>query len=311
MKRPELRQILHAILDKRLYGFSFFFSSGPLLAIGFLIEVIIYYVLNRQMLSFYVLLFIALVLTSGLGSKNYVQTREVPNMGYFRGFLFLIASVLAAVTPFVFSFSQDIYGLFQFSLAFGISTAALTTAILEVTVLGQRVSLRKSIQLDEDFFKKQKKIWEEKLRGFPNLETILGCVDDGRVVVSLFDRGSFNLAVLWSCDVMEEIIDTAADGIIQKDEKKRELFRTEKGSPRRYPLQLKNFKYVHRQKSCRKNEEMTVDKLWDKVRNRIAHYHYLPSFDETFGALIIFISFMENFPETLKAQYTPYLHSHP
>jgi hypothetical protein len=209
MKRPELQQILHAILDKRLYGFSFFFSSGPLLAIGFLIEVIIYYVLNRQMLPFYVLLFIALVLTSGLASKNYVQTREVPNMGYFRGFLFLIASVLAAVTPFLFRFPQNLNGLFQFLLTFSISAVALIVAIVEVTVYGQRVSLRKSIQLDEDFFKKQKKIWEEKLEGFPNLEKMLDCVYNGRIVVSLFDRGSFNLAVLWSCNVMEEIIDTA------------------------------------------------------------------------------------------------------
>ena len=131
---------------------------------------------------------------------------------------------------------------------------------------------------------------------------MLDCIDNGKIVVTLFDRGSFNLAVLWSCNIMEEIIDAAADGIIQKDEQKKQLFRTEIGSPRRYPLQLKNLNYVHRQKRCRKNEEMTVDDLWDKVRNRIAHHHYLPSFDETFGALIIFVSFMESFPETLKAE---------
>jgi hypothetical protein len=299
MKRPKLLEIIHAILDKRLYGFSFLLSSGTPLAVGFVIEVLIEYALNRQTLLFYVPLFIALVLVSGLGSKNYGH--EVPNMGHFRGFLFLIASVLAATTPFLLKFPDDLNGLFQFLLIFAISTLALTIAIVEVTIFGQRVSLRNSIRLTDDFFKKQKKVWEKELEGFPNSEKIINCLDDGKFVAGLFDRGSFNLAILWSCNVMEEIIDAAADGIIQKDPLKKPSFKKEKGGSQRYPLQLKNLNYVHHQRMGRRNEQISIDDLWDKVRNKVAHHNYKPTFNETYGALIILVSFIQDMPKTLLA----------
>jgi hypothetical protein len=244
--------------------------------------------------------FFALVLVSGLGSKNFARTQEVPNMGHLRGFLFLIVSAFAVVFPFLMKFPNDMYGLFQFLSTVSISNVALTVAIVEVTVLGQRVSLRDNIRLNDGFFKKQKMIWEKDLEGFPNSERIIEKIDDGRFIPGFFDRGSFNLVVLWSCNVMEEIIDAAADGIIQKDPTKKLTFKNERGGPQRYASQLKNLNYVHRQ-SGREGEQMSIEDLWDKVRNPIAHHTLKPTFDQTFAALTIFIRFMEEFPKTLQS----------
>ena len=103
------------------YGLSFFSISGPPLAVGLTVEIIICYVLNRLMLLLYVPMFFALVLASGLGSKNLVRNQEVSNMGHLRGFLFLIVSALAIAFPFLAKFPNDLYGLFQFLLTFSIS----------------------------------------------------------------------------------------------------------------------------------------------------------------------------------------------
>ena len=289
------------VFDRRLYGFSFFVISCPLLAVGLGVEIMLNYVLNRTMLLFNVPMFFVLVLISSLGSKNFVREREVPNMGHFRAFLFLIVSALAIIFPFLVKFPNDMYGLFQFLLTFFISTLALSVAIVEVTVLGQRVSLRENIRLNDDFFKKQKKIWEKDLKGFPNSGRIIEKTDDGRFIPVFFDKGSFNLVVLWSCNVMEEIIDAAVDGIIQKDPTKKSTFKNERGGPQRYATQLKNLNYVHRQSAGRESEQMSIEDLWDKVRNQIAHHKYKPTFAQTFAALTIFIRFMEEFPKTLQS----------
>ena len=295
--------MFHVIFDKRLYRPDFFWRAGPLLALGFVTHVSIYLVLNRLMLLNYVPLFIMLILISGLGSKNF--GREVHNIGYFRGFVFLLASVLASTLAFTLRLENTWYGLFQFTLIFAISNFALVIAIVEVTIWGQRVSLRNSIGLTDEFFGKQKKVWKRELDGCPNSEEIVSGLDGGRYIASLFDRGSFNLAVLWSCNVMEKIIDAAADGIIQKDPLKRPLFKKEKGGSQRYPLQLRNLNYIHRQEMGRRNEQMSIDDLWDKVRNPIAHHNIKPTFDQTYVALIILVSFIQEFPKTLQAWKLP------
>lgn len=304
MKRTILKEMSDVILDRRLYGSAFFWLSGPLLAVGLAIEFIIYHILNPLMFLFYASLFIALILISGLASKNCVRTREISNMGHFRGFLFLIASVLAVPVPFLLRFSDNLSGFLLFLLTFAISTLALTIAIVEVTIFGQRVSLRDKIGLTNDFFKRRRTAWEGKLQSFPNSKKIIDGLENSKFVADLFDKGSFNLAVLWSCNVMEGIIDAVANGIIQEDPSKRPLFRNEKGGPQRYPLQLENLNYVHHQKAGRRKEQISVADLWDKIRNQIAHHNYRPTFDETYGALLILISFVEEFPKTLQAWRT-------
>ncbi len=286
---------------RRLYGPRFFWISGPPLAVGLAVEITIDYALNRLILLLYVPMFFALVLVSGLGSKNFARTQEVPNMGHLRGSLFLITSTLAIAFPFLAKFPNDMYGLFQFLLTFSVPTVALTLAIVEVTVLGQRISLRDNVHLDDGFFKKRKRIWEKELEGFPNSAKIIEKIDDGRFIPVFFDRGSFNLVVLWSCNVMEEIIDAAVDGIIQRDPTKKLTFKNERGGPQRYASQLKNLNYVHCQSIDGESDQITIEDLWDKVRNAIAHHKYKPTFDQTFAAMTIFVQFMEEFPKTLQS----------
>jgi len=299
MKSPKLQEVFHAIFDKRLYGFSFFWRTGPFLGLGFVTQVLIYLVLNRLMLYIYIPLFIMLILTSGLGSKNF--RREVHNMGYFRGFLFLLASVLASTLPFTLRLENTWYGLYQFHLTFAISNLTLVIAIVEVTIWGQRVSLRKNMRLNDDFFEKQKKVWEKNLEGFPNFKKIISNIDDGRFVAALFDRGSFNLVVLWSCNVMEKITDAVAEGITSKNPKNVTLFEKEDGRRERYPEQLKNLGYKLNAKDGNDTKQMTLEFLWHELRNDVAHRNYKPTFEETSGALNILVNFMEKMPETLQA----------
>ena len=160
MKHPKIYEMLQAIFDKRLYlSSSFFLQTCPLLALGLGIEVAISVALDPPMLFIYVPLFVMMTLFSGLAAKNYGS--EMHNIGYYRGFLFLAASALASVTPFVLIKPlSSLNALFQYFLTFTIATVALI-AIVEVTVWGQRASLRRSMKLDQNFFKKQKKVWKE------------------------------------------------------------------------------------------------------------------------------------------------------
>lgn len=292
-------KIFESIFDRRLYGTSFIWISGPLLAVGLATQILIYLVLNKIMIWVYVPLFAFLVLISGLGSKN--VKAEFYNIGHFRGFLFLLASALASTVPFILPpQANSAYNLYQFFLTFAVSNVALTIAIVEVTVLGQRVSLRESAHLDGRFFTRQEKLWQEQLKNFPNKEKIVSCLHDGRPIPTLFERGSFVLVVLWSCIVMEQIINAATDGIIKNDPTKKHLFRTEKGLTLKITNQLKNLNYVHRGTTGRKGEQISIEDLWNKVRNPIAHDIRRPSFGETYGALTILISFIQDFPKTLE-----------
>jgi len=301
MKKQILREILRAIMDRRLFGLdTFFLYSGPLLTVGFVIQVMIYLSLNRLFLYIYIPSFIFLVLVSALASKNFAL-REVNNMGHFRCSLFMLASVLASLAPFVVNKPEDpLMATFQFSLLYFIYTLSLTIAVVEVTVYGQRISLRSNMHLTDDFLKKRRKIWKEKLEKFPNSENIIKSIDDSRALATLFDRGSFGLAILWSCNVMEQAIDAVADGIILMNPEKRDLFKKQDNSPVRYPKQLQNLGFKLALEKNKKDEQITTEVLWHEIRNNVAHYNYRPTFQQTYGAIYILISFITEMPDILQ-----------
>ena len=155
-----LHEALFAILDRRLYGRSFFVRSAPFLAVIFTLQMTIYISLSSPLLYFYAPLFVALVIVSGFGSKNMSShTRETWSMGRFRVFLFSVISVMSTAVPFTIRQPSDPWlATGQYLLLFSISAIALTLAVTEITVDGQRISLRNSMKLTEDFFKNQKKI---------------------------------------------------------------------------------------------------------------------------------------------------------
>ena len=295
--------MLDAMKDRRLYGRSFFVRSAPFVGFGLFIQSVVLFVLNRQMLWIYVPVYFGIILLSALAAKN--SGREFHAMDYWLGLLFLLASVLAETFAFTAQVENTLFGFFQKLLMLSISNLALVVSILNIAVSGQRVSLRESVGLTDDFFGKQNKIWKDKLAGLPNLDKICDGLVDARFVAGLFDRGSFNLTVLWSCIVMEKIIDATADGIISKDPEKAVLFKTEDGRSQNYPRQLKNLGY----ESCRENgdkkKSLDVDTLWNVLRNKVAHRNYTPTFHETYGALRILVSFMKEMPKTLEAWRPP------
>jgi hypothetical protein len=303
MKSTYVKTILHTILDRRLYGRTFCLNCLPFLAFGISFQSAIIFALNRQMLALYLPTAIGVVLFSALGAKN--TAREFYCIGYYLGLLFLFASVLAETLTFLIQVQNSLFGTFQIVAVFSISTVAFVISTVHIAVWGQRVSLRVSAGLTDDFFRKKKKKWENELDEFPNAKGILEAMDGGRFIANLFDRGSFNLVVLWSCNVMEEIIDAIADSIILVNPEKTELFKTKDGRRLNYPRQLKNFGWILSAGKDLNNDSLNEDRLWNALRNNIAHHNHKPTFPETYGALTILTSFMDTTPKTLQTWKPP------
>ena len=294
----KIMDILHIMFDKRLYGRGIVIHSLPSLALAFIINALILSTSNAQLfLPLYAIIFISFVIFAALPAKNH--KREFYAIGYWESMLFLMAGVLAETYVLVGylrgAFGYNTVGLFAFGLLFSISTIALTIAVLYVTVLGQRVSLRESVGLVDDFFGKQKMIWESDLSGFSNVDKIIKHLDYGMFIPKLFDKGLFNLTVLWSCNMMEKIIDAVVHEIIVLNPEKRDLFRT-KERWLSYPRKLKNLGY----KYSAEDKLFDFPDLWNKLRNKIAHHNSRPTFDETYEALKILVSFTNEMPKIIK-----------
>ena len=136
------------------------------------------------------------------------------------------------------------------------------------------------------------------------MEKITRAVEDSQFVATLFDRGSFNLAVLWSCNTMEQIIDTASKEIILRDSRKKELFRKEDNERLGYPRQFRNLGFKPHLEENRKEEQITLEVLWHEIRRDVAHYNYRPTFPQTCGAIHIFVDFIKEMPAILQTLFT-------
>lgn len=67
-----------------------------------------------------------------------------------------------------------------------------------------------------------------------------------------------------------------------------------------YPDRLRNLGYEY----SAEDKLFGVDILWNKIRNKIAHHNYKPTFDETYEALKILVSFTHTMPSILKTWLT-------
>lgn len=284
---------LAAILDKNLYGGKFFFFSLPYLIIGLTIQLFFLWLNFRYLVIIYLPFFFALVLVSGFATKNF--GKEFHLMSLWFAYLLFITSVCTRAFAVVFPFDATLLGFAQFFIVLMVSEVAFVISVIMIVVSGQRASLRKRIGLDDRFFEKGKHTWKNELVGFPNLDRIIQTLDEGQFLASLFEKGVFNLTILWSCNVMAKAIDAIADGIISKTPEKKHLFRTEKGRFRPYPTQLRNLGYT----SYQDRNQFNVDTLWHKIRNKIAHHNYRPTFGETKATLELLISFVEEMPNIL------------
>jgi len=232
------------------------------------------------------------VLITGFLTKNF--SREFHPIGWFTSVILFLTSILAKSFGFTYSFEASLYGFSQWLFVLAISEIGFLFSLMNIIIIGQRQSLRKGLGLEDKFFDKEKEIWRKKLERFPNLDRILEGLDEGRVVHNLFDQGFFNLTILWSCNVIEEVVDAVVDVIISKDPKKETLFRNERDYRLPYPVQLRNLGY----KSYQDKTEFNVGNLWH-TRHKIAHRNYRPSYKETNGTLKILISFSKEIPSVL------------
>jgi hypothetical protein len=140
--------------------------------------------------------------------------------------------------------------------------------------------------------------WEKKLAKFENSDRILQSLDNCQFTITLFDKGLFGLTVLWSCNVMEEAVDSIAESLMRRFPDKKHLFRNEENRPLPYPRQLSNLGF-----KCDPNyedkERPSVEDLWHRTRNKVAHHNYVPSHRETLFALRVLISFLKDMPYLL------------
>jgi len=298
MKKSMFDLMFHAIWDRNLYGFSFFFRSLPFLGVGLVIQYYAYYISNPQLLLIYVTTFIALIALTALFAKNFKKSFHP--MQWWLACLFFYASILSKAFAFVGSFESTIIGFLQRLLVLSISEITLFLSLIAIVALGQRISLRRNVGLTDNFFDKGRNKWESELEGFPNLSKILESLHDGRYTSQLFDAGYFNLAVLWSCNVMEKAIDAITNGMIEEDPEKRILFRNEERHLP-YPTQLKNMGYEYSVENGKKFDGYV---LWHEVRNRIAHYNHLPTYDETNQTIKFLVAFVDQMPSILNGLST-------
>lgn len=280
-------------MDRRLYGVVFFYRSLPFVVIGLVVQSYVFALFFPQLLLVYVTVYITLLVFSGLLAKN--SGREFHAMDWSLAYIFLTTSILGLGFAFSANFEITPLGFLQAFLVVIVPETALLLSSIIITVLGQRVSLRYSFGMSDGVFGKARKRWEQELDTFPNLDNILSSLDEGRFVASLFDKGFFNLAILWSCNVMEKIVDATATEIVSQMPDKEPLFRYEGGRRRPYPEQLNNLGY-----GLQETYKTALWRVWD-VRRKIAHYNHRPTFNETAEVLRTLISFAEEMPRILKS----------
>jgi hypothetical protein len=97
---------------------------------------------------------------------------------------------------------------------------------------------------------------------------------------------------------MEKVINAAIDGITSKNSGSDSLFKTEEGRQLTFPKKLRKLGYTNNS-STEINAMLTVEELWSKVRNPIAHHNRKPTFQETYDSLCILVKFVQDMPATL------------
>ena len=298
-KKSKSRLLVDIFWDKSLYGRGFFRESFLYLVFGLVVQFFMHFLLSPHLLIIYLPVYVSMILITAGFTKNI--KREIHPMPLWLAYLLLYTSALSKVFAFVVTF-PDVFFFFppllQRLAVLAISETALLASLITIVILGQRSSIRDSVGLDDRFFDKEKDRWKDEVEDFPNVDKILEGLDGGHFIADLFDKGFFNLTILWSCNVMEEVIDAITDGIISENPESKSKFRNKEGRRKPYPVQLKNLGYISTMKHP-KDEEFDVEKLWHEVRNKIAHHNYTPTFHETNETLKILISLVKATPEIL------------
>lgn len=286
-----LQSILDAIIDRNLYGLIFFYGGLPYWTIGLIVQYYAFYQSIFPILIIYMILHLALIPFSSLFAKNF--KREFHPMSRFLSTILFFTSLLSLGFSFRI-FEGTIQGILNFLLITSIAEIALISSLITIIVISQRESLLKNVGLIDNLFEAQKGRWKNELDRFPNIDRIIEGFDGGNYIRQLFIAGYFNLATLWTCSVMEEIIDAIGDGIISVNPNQT-IIQTE-DRRRRYPRQLRNLNFNIDDLRI----ELTLERLWHEMRNNIAHHKYFPTYKETNETIKILKAFFDRMPVNIR-----------
>lgn len=308
MKQWELFKEL--ILDTGLYRKGFVYNSLLYVIIGVVAQFFANFLLNVELVIFYIPLYLAVILIIALFTKKKFTEKkgnkkavfnEIQTIPFLAYLLFLTSLLLKAFIRFV-PF-PDVYPFFpslaQFVLVLAIAETAFLSSLVLIVMRGQRASIRIRLGLDKNFFDKEKKRWKIKLDRFPRNEKIVKKLDEGKFLLTLFDDGNFNLTILWSCSIMEKVLDEISRSlIIINPEYEQKLKKSDSDYFKPLHKRLKILGYTQ---SLNPSENIEIDakKLWTKLRSKIAHHNKKPTYEQTIESIRILINFIKETPEVL------------
>lgn len=304
------------MFDRRLYGSSFFTALIPLIG-GLFVQFVTQIVFTRiHPIIFvpYLIGYFFVILICAFATKNAFSEKRIKAfhpMGYVSAIILLFVSIISTYFPFVFHIEDVLLSLIIYWSIFGFAQIGFHLALLNMVVVRQRKSILQNIQLTENFFKKASENWKNELSSFTNLEKMVQTLEEGEYISNLFEQGYFDLVVLWSCNVIGNIIDDATSFLIAEYPEKQKLFRKMKKGrngreyfdSERYPVQLNNLGFSI--KTINKSEEkFNLEILWDK-RNDIAHRNDFPTFFITIETLKTIVKFSNTMPKLLLEHLSP------
>jgi hypothetical protein len=254
----------------------------------------------------YVIVFVLVVVVSGALAKNAFPRKRYQSfhpLGFKSGLSMLFLSVISIYFSFIFVPENVRLGIVLNITIFVYAEITFHFSIMNMAVIGQRRSLRYSINLKGDFFRQSRKKWEDELKGYPNSKQLLESLDEGNYITEFFDQGSFDIAVLWSCSLISNAVNTVTETIIAKYPEKESLFRKKKINDKgdtyvefeRTPVQLENLGFSAQTITNRNGEKFNLQVLW-QIRNDIAHRNELPTFFVTIEALRFLVTFANELP---------------
>jgi hypothetical protein len=301
-KREIFRQ---TVFDSRLYGKRFLLITVFQYTTIILVQLFVQFFSSKQpLISFipYCFTLFFLILISAFPSKNMVGKK----LEEFHPFGSKIAAALIFLSGisifFSFTFKQGDVTFYTIidTVIFVFAEVSLSYTALNITVIGHRTSIIDKLKISETYFTKTAEKWHEELADLAS-KKVLDNLNQGKYIVQFFERGSFDLVVLWSCSIISNIVNITTEPIIARHPEKKELFRRIKISKigdnlvdfERCPIQLSNLGFD--------TKKYNLERIWEK-RNDIAHRNVKPSFSETVEALNFFVAFSQEMPKLLKEQ---------
>jgi hypothetical protein len=307
--KSEPKTIRQVIIDKRLYGKRFFTIVVLPLILALIVQFVIEILLSSTPWLFYVpylLVVVFVIFISAFLSKNHNKKRaEFLPMSYITIISAIFMSAISIYFSFIFSTENPLFAAIINSVIFVFAQTFLAFSLLNLFVIGSRSSVLYYMNVKSEIFEKKLEKWKEELN-FPNTTKITSHLEECRYIIDLFEKGFFNLAVLWSCNIIGNIMDDTAEIIIDKYPEKTALFRVKKVNKagqeflttERYPVQLANIGF-YLQKNTK---EFNLDMLW-QIRNDIAHRNIKPTFFQTTETLEVLMTFLDEGPKLLNKQY--------